>query len=208
MTAADLAARFGISDRTVYRDIRTLNARGAVIAGEAGVGFVLAENFFIPPLAFDGEEAAALLLGLRFVSRRGDAALVEAADRARGKLAAALPSLFGDAGGFRQPLVVAPGSSGQENKLAAIRDALSRERKLRIRYIDRTGNPSARIVWPVVLGWFDGMEMLAAWCELRGAFRNFRIDRIEKIEPVDERPARARHALLAEFRRLEPDVSL
>ena len=108
VTAATIGERFGISERTAYRDIATLTSRGATIVGEAGVGFVLRDDFFIPPLSFDADEAAALMLGLRFVLRRGDADLSNAATRARAKLAAVLPARFDDSAAARSPLVVAP----------------------------------------------------------------------------------------------------
>lgn len=208
VTAATIAGRFGTSERTAYRDIATLNGQGATIVGEAGIGFVLRDDYFIPPLSFDIEEAAALMLGLRFALRRGDTVLASAAGRARAKLAAALPARFDDAAAGASGLVVAPPSPRHEAMLTALRAAIARPCKARIRYGDRKGNHLDRIVWPVLLGWFDGFEMFAAWCELREAFRHFRVDRLVSIELLEEKPGRPRRALLAEYRRLEPDVEL
>src|SRR3954452_13762035 len=75
VSAAMLAAELGVSLRTVYRDVATLIAQGADIAGEAGVGYVLRPGFLLPPLMFDDDEIEALILGLRFVAKRGYDAL-------------------------------------------------------------------------------------------------------------------------------------
>ncbi|MES2939567.1 MAG: YafY family protein [Pseudomonadota bacterium] len=207
ITAAALAQRFGVSERSIYRDIATLNLQGARIEGSAGIGYVLREGFFLPPLAFDADEAAALLLGLRFVLRRGDAGLVRGAESARAKLAEVLPAAFGDAAGADVPLLVAP-PSARSDTLGVLRRAIGQQQVLRIRYSDSGGRRTERRLWPVALGWFEGVEMVAAWCERRGAFRNFRVDRIRHIEPLDERPPRSRRSLLAEYRRIEPGLQL
>jgi predicted DNA-binding transcriptional regulator YafY len=207
VTAAALAQRFGVSERSIYRDIATLNLQGARIEGSAGLGYVLRDGFFLPPLAFDDEEAAALLLGLRFVLRRGDAALARGAESARAKLAAVLPASFDPGAAADVPLLVAPASPHLDT-LGTIRQAIARERVLRIAYRDGQGRRSDRRIWPVALGWFEGVEMVAAWCERRGAFRSFRIDRIAELQVLDERPPRSRRSLLAEYRKLEPGIQL
>jgi predicted DNA-binding transcriptional regulator YafY len=207
-TATTLGAIFGVSERTIYRDIATLNRQGAVIDGAAGLGYVLRDDFFLPPLAFDAGEAAAILLGLRFALRRGDGALAASAASARSKLVAVLPALFDDAASTACPLLVAPPAGQQATALGIVRDALARERKLRIHYVSLDGGRSERVVWPVAIGWFDEVELLAAWCETRGAFRTFRVDRIGRAETVDERPPRSRRLLLDDYRALEPLIAL
>src|SRR6478736_9942808 len=82
VAAAVLAEELGVSLRTIYRDVATLIAQGADIAGEAGVGYVLRPGFLLPPLMFDDDEIEALILGLRFVAKRGDDALGLAARNA------------------------------------------------------------------------------------------------------------------------------
>ncbi|MEE9264479.1 MAG: HTH domain-containing protein, partial [Vicinamibacteria bacterium] len=74
-TAAQLAERLEVSERTVYRDIRDLSASGVPILGEAGVGYRLGKDFDLPPLMFSGEEVQALVLGARMVESWGDSEL-------------------------------------------------------------------------------------------------------------------------------------
>src|SRR5437660_12795607 len=79
VSGAALAAELGISLRTLYRDIRALQAQGARIDGEPGVGYVLRPGFMLPPLMFSQDELEALVLGSRWVAERADSALRDAA---------------------------------------------------------------------------------------------------------------------------------
>src|SRR5262245_41816697 len=87
-----LASELGISLRTLYRDIATLQAQGARIDGEPGIGYILRPGFMLPPLMFSEEEIEALVLGSRWVAERGDSRLGEAARNALAKIAAVLPA--------------------------------------------------------------------------------------------------------------------
>src|SRR5213594_1376827 len=91
VSGAALAEALGISLRTLYRDIETLNAQGAQIDGEPGVGYVLRPGFMLPPLMFSEDEIEAIVLGSRWVSERADAPLGVAARNALAKIAAVLP---------------------------------------------------------------------------------------------------------------------
>lgn len=92
VTADVLAERLGVSRRTLYRDIATLMAQGAPIEGEAGIGYVLRDGYFLPPLAFNDEEIDAIVVGLRWVMHCGDPVLAEAAFESLAKIGAALPA--------------------------------------------------------------------------------------------------------------------
>ena len=195
VTGAVLAENLGVSLRTLYRDIATLIAQGATIEGEAGLGYVLREETFLPPLMFSGAEADAVLLGLKLVAARTDPALATAAEQAAAKIAAVLPKEHDSDSG----LLAGPARAETKDMLATLRGALSAERKLRIAYADKRGAPSERIVWPVAIGFFESAEMLAAWCELRGDWRHFRLDRIASATATDDRLPRRRRVLLAEW---------
>ena len=196
-----LAQELGISLRTLYRDIALLREQGARIEGEPGLGYVLKPGFLLPPLMFTEEEIEALVLGGRWVAEHGDERLGAAARDAVEKIAAVLPD------GLRRTLdgtgllVARASEAGPANPhMAVIRSALREERKLVIDYRDEAGQASRRIVWPVALGFFERIRMLAAWCELRQGFRHFRLDRIAALEVTGERYPRHRRALLQEWR--------
>ncbi|MGY4395486.1 putative DNA-binding transcriptional regulator YafY [Sphingomonas sp. UYAg733] len=200
-----MAEIFGVSERTIYRDLATLAAQGIAAEGIAGVGFVLSEDTFLPPMMLDAAEADAIVFGLRYAMRRGDAAMVDAARSAKSKVEAVLPvelrrkvQLNG--------LAVAPRGRDRSTIIECVRRALDAERKLAITYQDASGVVSERRVWPLVLGFFEEVEVLVAHCELRSSIRNFRLDRMMSAEGTNERLPAPRRVLVAEWQRTEPGV--
>ena len=200
VTAAELAKTLEVSERTVYRDIATLTARGAPIAGEAGVGYVLKPGLFLPPLMFTVDEVEAMVLGLRYVDQRGDAVLTKAAADALAKIESVLTG-EGQAA-LAAPLTMpGPSPSFPENAvpLSDLRAAIRGQRQLEIDYVDGQGRRSHRAVWPIQLGFMDSARVLGAWCEARQDFRTFRTDRILSAREGERYPAR-RADLLRDFR--------
>jgi predicted DNA-binding transcriptional regulator YafY len=204
-----LARELSVSIRTLYRDIASLQAQGASIDGEPGVGYVLRPGFMLPPLMFSEDEIAALVLGSRWVADRADERLGEAARNALAKIAAVLPADLREAVDA-SALLVGPGApiAAGDAELATIRQAIKAERKLAISYVRegvREGGGAARTertIWPFALAFFDRVRMVVAWCELRQGFRHFRTDRIAALA-VGNRYPRRRQALLKEWRVLE-----
>jgi predicted DNA-binding transcriptional regulator YafY len=199
-----LASELGVSIRTLYRDIAALQAQGASIDGEPGLGYVLRPGFTLPPLMFSEDEIEALVLGSRWVADRGDARLGAAARNALVKVAAVLPAdLRDDLDG--SALFVGPGQPvvAGNAELATIRKAIRSERKLGITYLDRDATETRRTIWPFALGFFDRVRVVAAWCELREGFRHFRADRIVALMASEVRYPRRRQTLLKEWREIE-----
>ncbi|MGY2050918.1 helix-turn-helix transcriptional regulator [Methylobacterium sp. JK268] len=199
-----LAAELGVSLRTLYRDIASLQAHGATIEGEPGVGYVLRPGFLLPPLMFTPEEIEALVLGSRWVARRADGRLRDAAQSALARISAILPADLRaemEAGA----LLVGPGAARAEDGVdpALLRRAIRAERKLALTYRDASGRDTHRIVWPFALAFFDQVRLLLGWCELRGDFRSFRTDRIAAAEPLDARYPARRQALMRDWRRAQ-----
>jgi predicted DNA-binding transcriptional regulator YafY len=197
VSAAVLAQELGVSVRTIYRDVATLAERGAAVEGAAGVGYRLRPGFFLPPITLDEDELDALVLGLRWVSRRSDAALARGAEDALAKILAVLPAASED------PLAASGlivGGGAEPAHLAALRRAMRQERKLHLAYADAAGVATERTVWPVAIGFLHAGEVLAAWCELRQGFRHFRLDRIVRAEVSPDRYPRRRPVLLADWR--------
>lgn len=204
VAGAVLAAELGISLRTLYRDVATLQAQGANIEGEAGLGFILRPGFMLPPLMFSEDEIEALVLGSRWVAEYGGTGLDSAARRALAKIAAVLPDDLRHLLDTSALLIGSGKKALADNELAPkIRQAIRAERKLDIHYRDLKEADSVRRVWPFALGYFDRVRVLVAWCELRQEFRHFRIDRISSLQQVDEHYPRRRQVLLAEWRKVE-----
>lgn len=202
-----LAEELGISIRTLYRDIATLQGQGAPIEGEAGLGYVLKPGFMLPPLMFTDEEIEAIVLGSRWVARQPDNRLARAAADALAKIAAVLPEdLREDLDA--SALLVGPRMGASEGiDLAAVRQAIRDERKLAITYSDAGGAGSERIVWPFALGFFDKVRVMVAWCEMRQDFRHFRTDRIATLDATGLRYPKRRQSLLKQWRATLPDAS-
>ncbi len=199
VTARALASELGTTVRTIYRDIDTLVSHGFQITGEAGVGYVLKPGSLMPPMMFTEEELEAVVLGLRWVSKRGDSLLAAAAKDARAKIHAVLPATQQQIS-EQVGLLAGPGPCLTEP--LGLREAIRKEAKLRITYADAKQERSIRVVWPVALAFFENVRVLVAWCETRGDFRSFRIDRIENVEAL-ERYTKRRRILLAEWRERE-----
>jgi predicted DNA-binding transcriptional regulator YafY len=204
VSGAALAAELQISLRTLYRDIASLQAQGAHIDGEPGVGYVLRPGFMLPPLMFSQEELEALVLGSRWVAERTDSALKHAANNAVAKIAAVLPPDLRHAVEAPSLLIGSVDAiAAGDAELAAIRKAIRSERKVAITYLDLKSQKTERTIWPFALGFFERVRVVAAWCELREGFRNFRTDRITALSVEEERYPRRRHALLKEWRERE-----
>lgn len=195
-----LARELGISLRTLYRDIASLQAQGAPIEGEPGLGYVLRPGFTLPPLMFNEDEVEALMLGSHWVSENSDPRLAQAAMDVAAKVAAVLPpdkrELFDNPG-----LLIVRRGSGANDNLAPIREAIRKERKLKIDYNDVGRSPSSRAIWPFAVGFFEQARVVAAWCELRQDYRHFRIDRIVSLTETDIRYPKRRAVLLKDWRK-------
>ncbi len=196
-----LADETGVSIRTLYRDIASLQSMGAVIDGEPGVGYVLRPGFLLPPLMFSPEEIEALVLGSRWVAERADGRLKDAARNALARIAAVLPADL-SAELDTATLLIGPGAAIPADGVdpALLRRAIRAERKMALAYRDGAGAASERIVWPFALAFFESVRVLLAWCELREGFRHFRTDRIASAVALDIRYPRRRQALMKDWR--------
>ena len=202
VTARDLSNELGVSVRTIYRDIQALVDQGARIEGEAGIGFVLRPGFLLPPLMFSDEELEAIVLGARWVAHQPDDALARAAHDAVTRITAVLPARLQQQVTATALYAVPRASAAQDAvDTGSLRQALRDERKVRLTYRDEQHRETARIVWPLALAFHEQVRMLVAWCEMRGAFRHFRTDRIVALDMLPDALPRPRLALLDEWRK-------
>lgn len=202
VTADALVGELEVSVRTIYRDIASLMASRVPVRGEAGVGYVLDKGYDLPPMMFTPDEIEAVLVGMRWLGARADAALARAAEDVVAKIGAVLPEAM-------RPLLFdgalfAPGAAARIASdaldMAPLRAAIRNARKARIVYADEKGAVSERVIWPIGLAYFDAVRVAIAWCELRLDFRSFRTDRIA-VMTIGEKYPRRRAELLAEWKR-------
>lgn len=188
VTAARLADRLEVSERTIYRDIVDLKATGVPIDGEAGVGYILREGFDLPPLMFSRDEIVALVTGARLARAWGGAATARAAEEALIKIEAVLPA----AERYRvaRTEIHAPDgmmAAGDRVHFDVLERAADRADVVSIHYRDEQGTQSERDIRPLGLWFWGKVWTLVAWCELRNDFRTFRLDRITSIEACGRR---------------------
>jgi predicted DNA-binding transcriptional regulator YafY len=195
--ARELAVVMGVSIRSIYRDIADLQAMGAPIRGEGGIGYVMERGYFLPSLGFDPDELDALALGLRLVSERSSSRLAAAANRAAAKVASAI----GDDARedlLATPLEAGPSAAGVQAKAGPIydqlREAIRRRHLLRIDYVALSGERSSRLARPLGLTAFDESWLMTIWCETAQDFRHLRLDRIERCDATGQtfRPERGK----------------
>jgi predicted DNA-binding transcriptional regulator YafY len=187
-TAQTIANELETSQRSIYRDIAALVAQRVPIRGEAGIGYVIDRDFDMPPLMLTSDELDAVVLGASWVASRGEPELARAAQDLIAKIEAVVPPalrthLLEPSTSIAPP--VAP--RGERVSSSELRAAIRRGRKVALRYCNGAGVETDRVVWPVLLGYRDAGRILAAWCELRQAFRYFRTDRMAAARILEER---------------------
>lgn len=207
VTAAALAERLEVSERTIYRDIADLQSAGAPIDGEAGVGYVMRSGFDLPPLMFTRDEIVALVAGARMARAWGGAAMARAAEEALIKVEAVLPDA--EKARLRDAKVFAP-AMNLSDEVRELIDRIDRATEelqvLRLDYRDEKGAATMREVHPLGLWFWGKVWTLIAWCELREDFRMFRLDRMAQVALAGRRYKPARERSLAEcLRRYEEE---
>jgi len=203
--ALEIAKRFEISMRTVYRDIRALEASGVPIGAEAGVGYFLMENYKLPPVMFTKEEALALLFGEKLVEKMSDDHMKADFCSALTKIKAILNPEERDRLEKLQSQISVlnfTSSNGNFNRLflSEIQQALVSKQVLEISYQAAYGAPATtRLVEPIGLCNYSRRWHLFAWCRLRGEYRDFRLDRIEHLKVSPENFKGKKHISMEEF---------
>jgi len=187
-TAAFLAQRLEVSERTVYRDVADLQHQGVPIEGEAGMGYRLGMGFELPPLMFTQDEASALVAAARMAQSWVDPALARDIETGLGKILSVLPAA---ARVSAEALALYAPAMGLEPALRArlqtLREAVQSRNKLRLAYRDVSGDASDRTVRPLGCFYWGKVWTLSAWCELRDDFRGFRLDRMDAIDMLPDR---------------------
>jgi len=206
-TAAFLAERLEVSDRTVYRDVADLMAQGVPIEGEAGVGYRMKSGFDLPPMMFTKDEAQALVASVRLAQSRLDEGLARHAEGALSKILAVLPPAARAAA--ESLAIYAPPfgpDAATRQRLEALRIAAEARHAVRIGYLDLKEQRSERVVRPLGCFYWGSVWTLAAWCEARAGFRNFRVDRVVELEVLATRFRDEPGRTLADlFRAVETD---
>ncbi|MEJ8853801.1 YafY family protein [Variovorax robiniae] len=201
-TAAFLAQRLEVSERTVYRDVADLQHQGVPIEGEAGVGYRLGAGFELPPLMFTQDEASALVAAARLAQSWVDAAMARDIESALGKILSVLPPaarVSAEAIALYAPALALDDAT--RSRLQTLREAVRSRQKLHLVYHDLNDAPSERTVRPLGCFYWGKVWTLSAWCEMRNDFRGFRVDRIDQVEVLAQHFRDEPGKTLADFMR-------
>ena len=182
-TAAELADLLSVSERTIYRDVRDLSLSSIPIQAEAGVGYRLDRSYELTALMFTPDEVEAVVVGLRMAQAFAGHRLRDASVTALDKVILALPKNR-RAEVDRSQIYVPPISTHREvdPMREALNAAIHDHAILHLTYADDSRKQTKRNVRPLALHFWGSVWTLAAWCELRVDFRNFRLDRIRACE--------------------------
>ncbi|SEW32653.1 helix-turn-helix transcriptional regulator [Chitinophaga arvensicola] len=190
LTATELADKFSVSVRTIYRDIRTLEQAGVPIITEEGRGYTLMEGFKVPPIMFTENEANALILAEQLVLSNRDSSFVKDYTDAIGKIKAVLrytekhkANLLTERTRYSQNI----NRERTSNNLSSLQFALTNFLQVQIDYLNEDGKASSRIIEPFALLSTQENWLLVAWCQLRNDFRYFRLDRIQQLQLRSEK---------------------
>lgn len=211
VTAEKLAETFGVTKRTIYRDVGALSEAGVPVAAEAGVGYSLVEGYFLPPVNFTNEEAIMLLLGADFISQSFGRDYGESASAAGRKIEALLSaSMRKEVQELKRSMrFLSMGQTGKRHELEIlkqIRRAVIERKTIRFtyykRYAQNNEGPLTREVDPYLLMNISGNWLCGGYDHLRKATRSFRLSRFEKLEITNRTFVRPKH-FLKEFERDE-----
>ena len=189
--AQEIAERFEISLRTVYRDVRSLEQAGVPVVGEAGVGYWLMEGYRLPPVMFTKEEATAFLMAEKLITKLTDSTTNQHFKSAMYKVKAVLKTTEKD---FLEEIdekieiighPSAVNSRPHNDILQLILKSISEDRILNLQYFSRNEEQQTeRLIEPIGICHINNHWHLIAFCQLRNNYRDFRIDRITDLTPT------------------------
>ncbi|MGY5958199.1 YafY family protein [Kosakonia sp. BK9b] len=202
VTAALLAERLEVSERTIYRDIRDLSLSGVPIQGESGSGYRLMPGFDLPPLMFTSMEVEALIAAIGMLQTWSGDVLARAAGSAQEKLIAVLPHEKRIAA--ERNCIISPNFNRYPQVRVwfdVIHQAMRLHQELHIQYENDKGESSERVIHPLGLSFMGAVWVLVSWCLLRNDYRCFRLDRCKSVtftgQPFAERADRSMQAFIA-----------
>jgi len=189
LTARELATKYSVSVRTIYRDIRTLEASGIPIITEEGKGYSLQEGYQLPPVMFSENEANALITAQQLVLKNKDTSFVEHYTNAITKIKSVLKYSQKDKTDLLSQRIFFRANKEEEKSstyLMQLQKAITNFNLLEIQYLSLNNKETKRFIEPFALYSTNENWLLIAFCRLRKEFRAFRIDCIQKINNTEE----------------------
>ena len=202
VTTEQLAEKFGISVRTVYRDVKALGEQGIPVSYELNRGYFLVQGYFLPPVSFSPEEANTLLLLEKLIYGSADKSIMAHYTSVLNKIKAVLRST--EKSRLEQltdriKIEVSAQFQQPAQYLASLQAALSGQQILDIDYQNKDGLTSTRQIEPIGLAYYGAAWHVIAWCHLRNAYRDFNVVRIRRLSPTGITFRKGPHITLNEY---------
>jgi predicted DNA-binding transcriptional regulator YafY len=190
VTSQEIADKFGVTIRTIYRDIRSLEESGVPVVTEEGKGYSLMEGFTVPPIMFTEEEANALITAEQLIQKNNDSSLIHHYQNAILKVKSVLRRNMKEKAELlsgRISLVQNDRNKTTSDVLSEIQLAITNSKTLKIEYTAANSNQmTLRTIEPLALYNTQGNWILIAYCRLRKEEREFRTDRISSLHSGDQ----------------------
>lgn len=193
--AEEISERFGMSLRTVYRDVKALMEAGVPIGSEAGKGYFIVDGYHLPPVMFTQDEASSMLLAGKLVDKMADKSVRGAYESAMHKIKSVLNETEKDHLQNLESHIEVFLRSRYEHKereefpdhfMTDIQRAVARKEVLRLEYTNTEETSSQREVEPIGIFYYSMAWHLIGWCRLRNGYRDFRADRIKTLVPTGQ----------------------
>ncbi|AXT55264.1 YafY family transcriptional regulator [Aquimarina sp. MMG015] len=186
--ASDLAEKFDVSIRTIYRDMLALSDAGVPIGAEAGTGYFLVDGYSLPPIMFSEKEANALITAAKIIHTNNDESLISDYNTAIEKVKAILNTTQKEKLELLEKRIVSPPykKSPASTYLSTIQKAITDLRVLEIEYTAASKEYTKRSIEPLGVYFTNTIWVLIAYCRLRKDYREFRTDRIINLIETSE----------------------
>lgn len=205
--AEKIAAKFKISVRTVYRDVKALCEQGIPVSFEQHKGYFIVQGYFLPPVAFNSDEANALILMERLVQGFADKSIQTHYSNALNKIKSVLRHSQKEKLEFldKNIMMQLPECFNQNFEyLSLLQNAISSSIIIEIDYKNKNEEVSRRLAEPVGLVFYAFSWHLIAWCHNRKDYRDFKVSRILKIKDTATPFTITNHISLSEYMKLLP----
>lgn len=189
--ASEMAERFGVSLRTIYRDMNTLSEAGVPICGSSGVGYSLVEGYRLPSLMFTKEEAMAFLTAEKIIENITDSQnsnyFRQGMDKIRAVLRAVDKKYLHEMDDTIAVYKSRRAKNSLPNLMQIILNSINEKSILEVSYTNADKEESKRKLEAVGITYSYPNWYLSAWCHLREEYRMFRLDRIADIRITNEK---------------------
>lgn len=196
ISASDLAKKFEVSRRTIFRDFNALQEINVPVTWDKYSGYGMMDGYKIPPMMFTTEELATIIVGLNFVKSQVDKKMVDDATEVELKIKSVLPSELQEfMSSLQNNTIIDPYLKyGAERKEGGnwymISSAISQNKRIEFKYVSKSEETKVRKVDPYILVFYQDHWNVIGYSHLRGDFRNFILDQVSEVKVLDEKFSR------------------